>query len=196
MGTKTKKIASDAEPSRRYIIANKVNNSEKLTKEDLLSKEGLILLAAWARDGLTNEQIASNLGISNALWYRWKAQEPELQQACAEGKEYVDYQVENALLKCALGYEKRTVKTITDNVDKDGNRKSRIEEVIEEVGPNTTACLAWLNNRKPDAWRRNRDNIMEYEDQKSGITINIVKGASKQDKTDEDEEWAKAVAKD
>ena len=57
-----------------------------------------------------------------------------------------------------------------------GHAVSRIEKEETEVGPNTTACLAWLNNRKPEQWRRNRDNFAEYEDKQSGITINIIKG--------------------
>lgn len=37
-----------------------------------LERDKLILLEGWARDGLTDEQIAKNIGISRASLYEWK----------------------------------------------------------------------------------------------------------------------------
>ena len=60
-----------------------------------------------------------------------------------------------------------------------------LKETKEKVyAPNVTACLAWLNNRKPDAWRRNRDNFVELEDEESDVKITIVRG--KNNDLDED----------
>ena len=63
--------------------------------------DGLILLQGWARDGLTDEQIAHNLGIRRATLYEWKNKYPDINDALKKGKEIVDYEVENALLKRA-----------------------------------------------------------------------------------------------
>lgn len=68
-----------------------------------LEPEGLQLLEGWARDGLTDEQIASNMGINVATLYRYKQSYCEICDALKKGKEIVDYAVENALLKSALG---------------------------------------------------------------------------------------------
>ena len=62
------------------------------------------LVEAWARDGLTDEQIAYNLGIAVSTLYVYKEQHEEFSEALKRGKEVVDYEVENALLKLALGY--------------------------------------------------------------------------------------------
>ena len=35
-------------------------------------KEKLILVECWARDGLTDEQISNNLGISTTTFYEYK----------------------------------------------------------------------------------------------------------------------------
>lgn len=67
-----------------------------------LEPEGLTLLEGWARDGLTDEQIAGNIGINPATLYDWKGKFPEISEALKKGKEVVDYQVENALLLKAL----------------------------------------------------------------------------------------------
>ena len=60
-------------------------------------------MQGWARDGLTEEQIAHNMGISASTLREWKGRFPAFSAAIKKGKEVVDYAVENALLKRALG---------------------------------------------------------------------------------------------
>lgn len=40
--------------------------------QEWTSQEGLVKLEGWARDGLTDEQIARNAGINPATLYVWK----------------------------------------------------------------------------------------------------------------------------
>lgn len=68
-----------------------------------LTEEGLLLLEGWARDGLTDEQIANNCGITASTLYEWKKRFAEISDTLKRGKEVVDYEVENALLNKALG---------------------------------------------------------------------------------------------
>jgi hypothetical protein len=70
--------------------------------EKWLKKENLLLLEGWARDGLTDEQIAKNIGITVSTFYEWKKKYSEISESLKKGKEVVDYQVENALLSSAL----------------------------------------------------------------------------------------------
>ena len=65
-------------------------------------KDKLTLIEGWARDGLTDLQIAENLRISKTTFYKLKNEHPELSELLKKGKEIVDYEVENALLKSAL----------------------------------------------------------------------------------------------
>lgn len=67
-----------------------------------LTDEGLTLLEGWARDGLTDEQIAHNAGITAVTLYDWKKKYPKISEALKRGKEVVDFEVENALLQKAL----------------------------------------------------------------------------------------------
>lgn len=69
-----------------------------------LTPDGLLRLEAYARDGLTDEQIAKNMNITPSTLYDWKKKYTEISEALKKGKEVVDIQVENALLKRALGY--------------------------------------------------------------------------------------------
>lgn len=67
-----------------------------------LEPHGLTLLEGWARDGLTDVQIADKLKITVSTLYEWKKRFPTFSEALKKGKEIVDYEVENALLKRAL----------------------------------------------------------------------------------------------
>lgn len=142
--------------------------------DEWLTEEGLLLLEAWARD-FTLGDICVKAGISTTTLAIWRQKYPEIEEALRKGKEVVDYLVENALLKRALGFKTTEVKTILNGQpDKDGNRQVRVEKIEKEVAPDTTACLAWLNNRKPDEWKKNRDNLFELKDDERNITINVV----------------------
>ncbi|HIX84581.1 MAG TPA: helix-turn-helix domain-containing protein [Candidatus Megamonas gallistercoris] len=67
-----------------------------------LTKEGLLRIQGWARDGLTDEQIASKIGINRTTFYDWKKKYSDISDALKENKDVVDRKVENALLKNAL----------------------------------------------------------------------------------------------
>ena len=114
-----------------------------------LEPDNLMLLEAWARNGLTDEQIAENMGISCSTLYDWKNKYSDISESLKRGKEVVDVLVENALFKRALGYEYKEV-TKEDGVT--------TKVVTKHMPPDTTAQIFWLKNRRPDLWR-DRKNI-------------------------------------
>ena len=124
---------------------------------DWITDEGLIKIEGWARDGLTDEQIAHNIGIRRETLYVWKNKYPNISNALKKGKEVIDRQVENALLKRALGYEYEETKQIIEK-DEMGKDRKRVEKTIKQVAPDVTAQIFWLKNRKPAEWR-DRHNI-------------------------------------
>lgn len=137
-------------------IARKGKYSEWLTPD------GLILLEGYARDGLTDDQIAQKIGIGTSTFYRWQEQFREFRDALKKGKAPVDIQVENALLKRALGYEYDEVVEEVERIpigkpDENGERpmiekvKTKTKRVT--VLPDVTAQIFWLKNRRPDKWR-------------------------------------------
>lgn len=128
-----------------------------------LSPDGLLRLEAYARDGLTDEQIAKNLDIVPSTLYEWKRQYSEISEALKKGKEVVDIGVENALLKRALGYSYEEKKV---EVSEEG---TKVTKTIKEVVPDTTAQIFWLKNRRPDRWRDKQD--IEHSGQIGGVTI-------------------------
>lgn len=113
-----------------------------------LTSEGLTLLEGWARDGLTDEQLAQKIGINPATLYDWKNKFNKISEALKKGKEVVDIQVENALLKRALGYDYQEQRI--EKSEKDG---TKIIQTIKHVPADTAAQIFWLKNRRPDKWR-------------------------------------------
>lgn len=147
-----------------------------------LSDDGLTLLTAWKRDGLTDGQISDNMGVDCRRLRKIKEEYPEIRKALSVGKELLDYRVENALLKCALGYKTKEVKVTLGKKVVSGEAFQVLKEVTEkEVGPNAVACLAWLNNRKFDKWKRNRDAVPDLDKEDSGVTVTIIRGNKKED---------------
>lgn len=130
----------------------------KAKYEEWISEEGLLKIQGWARDGLTEEQIAHNMGIAVSTLGNWKKSYLEILEALKKGKEVVDIQVENALLKRALGYEfVETTRELTES----GFEITK--EVTKQQAPDTTAAIFWLKNRKPNEWRDRKETQLSGE---------------------------------
>lgn len=136
-----------------------------------LSEDGLIKIQGWARDGLIDEQIAHNMGITTKTLYEWKNKYGEISEALKKGKEVIDRQVENALLKRALGY------AYDETTYEDGVETKR---VTKEVAPDTTAQIFWLKNRKPAEWRDKIEQQQTVTIQDDGF-LEALKGTIKDD---------------
>lgn len=130
--------------------------------QEWLTEEGLLQLEAWARDGLTDEQIAANMGIGYSTLQTWKSKYQDIQDTLKKGKAVVDIQVENALLKRALGYSyKEVTRKKIFNPETGQYELMPTKEVTKEVVPDTTAQIFWLKNRRPDMWRDKKDVSVE-----------------------------------
>ena len=117
-----------------------------------ITEEGLLNIEGCARDGLTDKQIAENIGVAYSTFRDWIKRFPALSAPLKRGKEVIDRQVENALLKRALGYEYvETTKELTDL------GLTVTKQVTKQVAPDTTAQIFWLKNRKPKEWRDKKE---------------------------------------
>ena len=150
-------------PCARLFLYGGEYQRAKGKYQEWLEPEKLILIEGWARDGLTKEQIAHNMGISRETLNQWEKKYADISDALKKGKEVVDRLVENALLKRATG-EVRTLRKpikVKEVLYENGKRlaeREHIEYANEEVyiPPDTTAQIFWLKNRKPVDWRDKR----------------------------------------
>lgn len=123
---------------------------------DWITEEGLNRIESWARDGLIDVQIAQNIGVTERTLNNWKIRFPSVDSALKRGKAPIDFQVENAMLKSALGYEYEEEIVVQEKAA-DGSIKTKIQKVKKHQPANVTAQIFWSKNRKPDQWRDKRD---------------------------------------
>ena len=119
--------------------------------QDWLTEEGLLLIEGWARDGLTYEQIAKNMGINRETLNRWKKLYPNISNALKKGRQVVIRELENALIKRAMGYE---YEEIVHEQNEDG---LSVRRTTKQMAPDTTALIFALKNMDPEHWRDKRE---------------------------------------
>lgn len=67
-----------------------------------LEPDNLVLMQGWKRSGLTDEEIAQNIGIRRETLYAWKNKYPNINNALKRGKEQSNFLIENVLFRKAL----------------------------------------------------------------------------------------------
>lgn len=152
-----------------------------------LTEEGLLKLEGWARDGLANEQIAKNIGVNPDTLYTWMKKYTEISESLKRGKEVVDRQVENALLKRALGYQYNEItqeNVFDEELGKYVMKPTKV--VTKEIHPDTTAQIFWLKNRKSDVWRDKRETELsggiEVTNPYEGLTTEELRKLARSEK--------------
>lgn len=139
----------------------------------------LLLVESWTRNGYTITDIANRLGISATLITRARREVPEFDAALRVGRELVDYKVENALLRVALGYKTKEVKVTTTM--RYGKVVETIKEVTEkEQAPNVSAIQTWLYNRQKDKWRNmsGKQSLVDELGEDTSIEITVKRASN------------------
>lgn len=121
--------------------------------KEWLTEDNLKRINAWVRDGLSDAQVAKNMGISKTTFYDWIGKYPAISDSVKKGKEPIDFEVENALLKRALGYDYEETKTII-TLNAKGEREKKVIKTQKHISPDPTAAIFWLKNRQPEKWRK------------------------------------------
>lgn len=67
-----------------------------------LEPDNLILLEGWKRNGLTDQQIADNIGINRRTLDKWKSKYGRIGHALKMGHEAANYAVEGKLFRKAI----------------------------------------------------------------------------------------------
>lgn len=154
-----------------------------------------LLVEGWAREGLTEVQIAKNLRISVETFERYKKVYPLFYEALKRGKAPVDIEVENALLKRALGYD--AVEKTTEDKILNGAVVKTERTVVRHIPPSEIAIFFWLKNRKPAKWRDKPDagggdnNL----DEALAMFAQLIRSADKKPKDDKKDKADKKPVK-
>ncbi len=163
--------------SRKYNQAMTPAESYERADYWASNAENLFLIECWARDGMTLEEIARRIGVTSSIFRNRFRKDERIRQAIRRGKEYVDYEVENALLKCALGFDTKETRIMT--TIKNGKTIETVKETTnKEVAPNVTAIQVWLYNRCRDKWKKNWDNMLQFDEENSEIHVTVTRAGA------------------
>lgn len=127
------------------------------------------------RLGATDKDMADFFGVAESTLNLWKQQQPEFSEALKEGKALADAEVADKLFKRATGYSHKAVKIVADAKEK----TEHVVEYTEHYPPDTTACIFWLKNRRPDVWRDKVEQAHSGEVKVSHVRRTIVDPAAK-----------------
>lgn len=157
----------------------------KAKYDEWLKPDNLVLLQGWARDGLTLEQIAHNMGISQYTLSHWQNDYPQIKQALQKGKEICYYEVENALYKSAMGYDAKEVEQV-ETYDANGDLVSKSKRVrFRHIPPNTGAICLILKNRRPDFWQERPEKPINENVKDDGF-LDALNGSAAADWQDDE----------
>lgn len=185
-------------------MANGRGTNPLVDVEEWLEDDNLMLLECWSRDGYTFQDIANRIGITTKTLSRWREEYDDIDKALKQGREIIDYKVENALLKSALGYKTKEVTVITTL--RNGKMVEETKQTVtREQAPNVSAIQTWLYNRCRDKWRNmnSRSNFLDEITEDSNVSIVITRAGkdAAQVKTqietdeslDDDESWGDEI---
>lgn len=124
----------------------------KALYDDWLTEDGLLQIKGWARDGLTDEEIARHrIGIAPQTLAKWKAQFGELRQALKEGRKPVAVKIEDSFLS---KLEWRQVEETEERIWKDSNGKEQKQVVRRKrwIAPDTACLIFAIKNHIPQRY--------------------------------------------
>lgn len=140
-------MSSKSKKGRRIVNRFKGNSKPKPKPVNLIERA--------AKAGLTNEQIASILGITRDAFQKWLRSDQRVARAHQRGRQEPNLKVENSLFRRALGYN---VVELEEKVVTNGGgkvlRKIPVMRRHKHVPASVKAIEIWLYNRDPDRWKR------------------------------------------
>lgn len=97
--------------------------------------------------GAKDKELADFFEVSEQTLNTWKKEYPDFLESLKKGKEIADSEVGERLFQRATGYSHPDVHI--------SNYQGEITKtsITKHYAPDTTACIFWLKNRRPDLWR-------------------------------------------
>ncbi len=140
-----------------------------------LTPEGLLKLEGWKRDGLSNEQIANNIGIKRQTFQDWIKKYDDISDALKKGREVVRIETENALFKSCKGF---FVTETREEIYSGGGKK--VTKITKYIPPSVPAIIFALKNLAPDKWKNNvevdnREALQKLDALVGGINALAIK---------------------
>lgn len=137
------------------------------SKIDLV-RDNIEQIKQWKKTGATDEQIYKQLGVSKACWYKYLANNKDLQDAIKTSVEYFVMDLRGELARQAFKHTLETKKQYV-KIDQETGHKTQYTEITsKEVDGNIAAAHLLLKNLDKDNWKENWDSF-EFKKQELEI---------------------------
>lgn len=146
MATKIRKKIRKGRTPARQIRAKGLKSTPVRVEQDIFWPDRLDHVKAIAMRGLTDDEMATMLGISPSLLQSWKAYYPTFAEAIDKGRTTADAQVVAALHANAIGYDYETDEVVRTR------RGAEVVTVKKRFPAETQAQKYWLSNRQKEHW--------------------------------------------
>lgn len=144
--------------------------------EKWLTPEGLTLIEGWKRNGLSDEQIAKNMGVRRETLYVWANSYPNISNALKKGREVVIAEIENALVKRARGYSyTEETQELRFNRQTGQHELVTVKRLEKQVPPDVGAIAFYLKNVAPDKWRDRQDVAVSAQTEDIRVLADTLK---------------------
>lgn len=147
--------------------------------QEWLTEDGLLILKGWARDGLTDIEIAKKIGISQDTFYRWVSRFHEFSEAIKKGRRPVLVDVEDSFFETKLKGHYVEEETMEKTVHKDAKGKitgsTEHRRVTKRYIPaDTTAQIFFMKCRMPEKYNDKLNVSLEAKNE--GKLADLIEG--------------------
>lgn len=139
----------------------------RVDSKEIIIEEKLKEIEKWISNGVTEKEIAKNLGIAYSTFRKHKTTMSALREAIKEGLEEKNQEVEKALYKKCIGYhyfeqvatKVKKEKLADDNITVLTNEEVEVTEVKKYSLPDLAAQKYYLNNRDKVKWKEDPHKV-------------------------------------
>lgn len=115
--------------------------------EEVVSKQ-LQQVTDWKISGLSNKQIAVNLGIAETTFYEYMLKYPQFTESIEKGKVRMIAELENSAFKSATGHKVQEKK-----IEQDADGSTKVTIVEKYIPPNPAQNIFMLKNLMPNKYK-------------------------------------------
>jgi len=158
----------------KKAAAKKDGRSKRGKYEAWLTEDGLLKLEAWARDGLSQADIAHNCGCSLSTLKEWAKKYPAISEALSRAREVADIRLENSMYKQATGYAYDEIVKVPKLNPATGEVELMVDKVITRfMPPDYRATSFLMRNRMPEKWRDKPPEVYKEGDNRVEVVFDV-----------------------
>lgn len=131
-------------------------------------RDNLEQIKQWKKTGATDEQIFKQLGVSRACWYKYLAENKDIQDALKTSVESFVQDLRGELARQAFKHTLETKKQYIKHDLETGHKTQYTEITSKEVDGNIGAAHLLLKNLDSEHWKENWDS---YEFKKQELEL-------------------------